>query len=188
MKRVSMLDMLEQYGHINLSFGAFLSLLPPMRIRQYSISSSPLVDPSCVSLTVSVVDAPALSGLGNTRFRGVASTFLAGLKVEDHISVAVRPSGAQFALPSDPATPIVMFAAGSGLAPFRGFVQERAAQKTAGRDVGRAVLFFGCRDPEEDYLYMDAELREWVEAGVVEVRPAFSRKSEMSEGCKYIQQ
>ncbi|OCB91808.1 cytochrome P450 oxidoreductase OrdA-like protein [Sanghuangporus baumii] len=184
-KRISVLDLLEQYKDIDLSFGAFLNLLPPMRIRQYSISSSPLADPSCVSLTVSVIDVQALSGQETKRFRGVASTFLAGLKVEDRISVAVRPSGAQFALPSDPLTPIVMSAAGSGLAPFRGFVQERAAQKAAGREIGRAVLFFGCRDPEEDYLYMDSELQEWVQAGVVEVRPAFSRKSE--QGCKYVQ-
>nr|AJP77023.1 inducible nitric oxide synthase-like protein [Inonotus obliquus] len=184
-KRISILDLLEVYTDINLPFATFLSLLPPMRVRQYSISSSPLVHPSSVSLTFSVIDSPSTPG--SKRFQGVASTFLARLKKGDIVSVAVRPSAAQFSLPVDPTIPIIMFAAGSGLAPFRGFVQDRAAQKAAGRIVGRTVLFFGCRDPEEDYLYMDSELQEWQQSGVVEVRPSFSKRSEVSEGCKYVQ-
>ncbi|EJD04651.1 cytochrome P450 oxidoreductase OrdA-like protein [Fomitiporia mediterranea MF3/22] len=188
-KRVSMLDLLEQYPEINLSLATFLNLIPPMRIRQYSISSSPLVDARVVSLTVSVIDAPAISGMSNIRFRGVASSFLASLKKGSKVPVVVRPSGAQFALPSDPTTPIVMFCVGSGLAPFRGFVQERAAQKLAGREVGRMMLFVGCRHPEEDYLYMDGdgEMKEWVGMGVIDIRPAFSRCNDKSEGCKYVQ-
>lgn len=55
-----------------------------------------------------------------------------------------------------------MLCAGSGLAPFRGFVQERAAQKRAGREVGKMLLFFGCMDPEMDYLYAREEMGEWV--------------------------
>ena len=63
----------------------------------------------------------------------------------------------------------------------------------AGREVGRAVLFVGCRHPEEDYLYMngedgDGEMKEWVKMNVVDVRPAFSRCDDKSEGCKYVQQ
>ncbi|CAE6437923.1 unnamed protein product [Rhizoctonia solani] len=82
---------------------------------------------------------------------------------------------------------MVLFAAGSGLAPFRGFIQERAMQKQAGRDVGKCVLFFGCRKPDEDFLYSEGELGEWKELDVVDLRPAFSRAPEKSEGQKYVQ-
>jgi cytochrome P450/NADPH-cytochrome P450 reductase len=56
-------------------------------------------------------------------------------------------------------------------------MQERAAQKAAGRDVGRALLFFGIDDPDVDYLYRE-EFEAWEAAGVVEMRPAFSAKPE----------
>lgn len=62
------------------------------------------------------------------------------------------PPNAAFHFPNDPLVPLVMFCAGSWLASFRGFVQECAAQKKAGREVEK-MLFFGCRDPEVDYLY-----------------------------------
>ena len=88
----------------------------------------------------------------------------------------------------DPSVPIVMFASGTGLAPMRGFIQERAAQKESGRAVGRALLFYGCRAPGLDFLYGEAELKAWQDAGVVEVRPAFSRDPAHSEGCKYVQE
>lgn len=78
--------------------------------------------------------------------------------------------------------------AGSGFAPMRGFIQERAAQKQSGREVSKAILFFGCRSPDEDFLYSDSDLAEWIKLGVVDVRPAFSRASDKSEGCKYVQE
>lgn len=185
-RRLSVLDLLEQYPDIKLPFAAYLALLPSMRIRQYSISSSPLWNAQRVTLTVSVLEAPALSGRKEP-FLGVASTYLANLRPGDKVQMAVRASNAAFHLPQDPRTPLVLFAAGSGLAPMRGFLQERALQKKAGREVGRAVLFFGCRRPDEDYLYSDSDLKEWEELGVVELRPAFSRAPEKSEGCKYVQ-
>lgn len=203
-KRVSVLDILEAHSPngkdgeggerkregLAVPFQTFLSLLPPMRVRQYSISSSPLVNPTRCSLTVSVLSTPSSSN-DKRMHLGVASTYLASLSPGDLLPLSVRPSGAAFHLPPDPRVPVVMFAAGSGLAPFRGFVQERAAQKEAGREVGRMMLFFGCREPGVDYLYAredEEELRKWMESGVVDVRPAFSRMSESSEGCKYVQE
>jgi cytochrome P450 / NADPH-cytochrome P450 reductase len=186
-KRVSILDILETHPGIQLSFGSYLHLLPPMRVRQYSISSSPLWNPTRVTLTIGVVAAPALSGREEP-FLGVASNYLASLRPGDKIQLGIRSSAAAFHLPADPVTPVVMFAAGSGLAPMRGFIQERSVQKASGRDVGAMLLFFGCRDPEVDYLYADAELGQWVAQGVVDIRPAFSRKDEVSAGCKYVQE
>ena len=83
---------------------------------------------------------------------------------------------------------MVMICAGSGLAPMRGFLQERAEQKKAGREVATSLLFFGCRAPGEDDLYAEGEMKEWRELGIMDVRPAFSRASNGSLGCKYVQE
>ncbi|KAH8111193.1 cytochrome P450 oxidoreductase OrdA-like protein [Phellopilus nigrolimitatus] len=186
-KRVSVLELLEHHADIALPLGVFLGMLPPMRIRQYSISSSPLAGP-CARLA----HRQRARFAGTLRSLAHASSELhrtssQGLVPGARVLVVVRPSGAAFHLPNDPSVPLGLFCAGSGLAPFRGFIQERAAQARAGREVGRTVLFFGCRAPDEDFLYGDAELAEWKAAGVVEVRPAFSRKADASEGCKYVQ-
>ncbi len=171
-KRVSLLDLLERFPACEFSFGAFLSALPTMRARQYSISSSPLRDASRCSLTVAVLDQPSLAG--QRRHLGVASTYLAGLQEGARLSTAVRPSQAAFHPPQDPATPIIMVCAGSGIAPFHGFLQERSIQKAAGREIGPALLFFGVTHPDVDFLYRDA-LAEWQSVGVVDVRLAFSQ-------------
>lgn len=162
-------------------------MLPAMRIRQYSISSSPLWNAQRVSLTVSILETKAVSGRSEP-FLGVASTYLAGLRPGDKAQIAVRNSASSFHPPEDVSVPMVVFCAGTGLAPMRGFIQERALQKKAGTDVAKVLMFFGCRNPDEDYLYSDSDLKEWQELGVLEVRPAFSRKSEGSAGSKYVQE
>lgn len=181
-RRVSLLDLLERFPACELSFGAFLAGLPPMRARQYSISSSPLRDPFSCSLTVAVVDAPALAG--GRRHLGVASTWLRDLRENEPVSVAVRPSQTGFHPPEDPSVPVIMICAGSGIAPFHGFLQERALQKAAGRGVGPALLFFGASHRDVDYLYRE-ELAAWAEADTVEVLTAFS--GEPDGDVKFVQ-
>lgn len=183
-KRLSVLDLLEKFPAVGLLFESFLAMLPPMRIRQYSISSSPLVDPTRVTLTYSLLDVPAHSGQG--QHVGVASHYLSSLREGDRIHVAVRPSAA-FHLPADTEkTPIICVAAGTGLAPFRGFAEERAAMIAAGRKLAPAVLFFGCRSPDEDDLYAE-QFAEWQKMGAIDVRRAYSRATDQSDGCKYVQ-
>ena len=172
-KRLSVIDLLDRFRACELDFAGYLSMLPPMKARQYSISSSPLWKPDHVTLTIAVVDAPALSG--NGRYQGVASSYLASLAPGDRVSIAVRPSNARFHPPVDPRTPMIMVCAGSGIAPFRGFVQERAAQRAGGQQTGPSLLFFGTSDPDVDYLYHD-ELSAWERDGIVEVLPAFSAR------------
>jgi cytochrome P450/NADPH-cytochrome P450 reductase len=174
-KRVSLLELLERFASADLPLGKFLAALPPMKVRLYSIASSPLVVPDVCSLTLSVLDAPALSG--NGQFKGVTSTFLADARPGDPVTVAVRPSQRGFRPPQDNSVPIVMVCAGSGIAPFRGFLQERAARKAAGAPTGPALLFFGIRDPDTDYLHRQ-ELEAWEEDGIVSVRLACSGSSE----------
>ncbi|KAK7685349.1 hypothetical protein QCA50_011713 [Cerrena zonata] len=185
-KRISLLDVLEDYPDINLSLGKFLEILPRMRIRQYSISSSPLWNPQQATLTISVIEAPSISGRKEP-FLGVASTYLASLRPGDKVQMAVRASNMAFHLPADPTIPLVLICAGSGFAPLRGFLQERAYQALAGRPVEKSILFFGCRKASEDFLYSDSDLKRWVNLGIVDVRPAFSRAEQDSIGCKYVQ-
>lgn len=189
--RTTLLDLLERFGTgVALPLAQFLALHPPMRTRQYSISSSPLASgPSTATLTYAVLDEPSLSTPGR-RHIGAASTYLAGLSPGDALSVSVRRALPAFRLPADPAvTPVVMVAAGAGLAPFRGFVQERAALMAAGKGKGLApaLLFFGCRGAGDD-LYR-GEFDEWERQGVVRVFRAYSREAEGrdAEGCKYVQ-
>ncbi|RYC58691.1 hypothetical protein CHU98_g7518 [Xylaria longipes] len=117
----------------------------------------------------------ALSGNGRL-FEGVASTYLASRTVGSRIPCSVRRSNTGFHLPKNPGTPIIMVAAGTGLAPMRGFIQQRAyiAENNPGV-LGAALLYFGCRDFENDFLYAD-ELHQWESLGAVKVRPAFSRR------------
>ncbi|WNG21205.1 bifunctional cytochrome P450/NADPH--P450 reductase [Cystobacter fuscus] len=174
-KRVSVLDLLEQYTSCILTFGDFLELLPAMRVRQYSVSSSPRADPTVCTLTVAVVDAEAWSGQG--RFHGTCSSYLARLRPGEQVAVAVRTPNAPFHPPASNATPIIMVGAGTGLAPFRGFIQERALRHARGEAAGPALFFFGCDHPEVDFLYRE-ELATWEREGVVKVLPAFFRQPE----------
>ncbi|KAI8634470.1 bifunctional P-450:NADPH-P450 reductase [Xylariaceae sp. FL1651] len=185
-KRISVLDLLEKYPTIDLPLGMYLAMLPPMRVRQYSISSSPLWNSSHVTLTFSVLEAPSKSGQGT--HVGVASSYLDSLAPGDKLHVAVRQSHAAFHLPQDPEnTPIICIAAGTGMSPFRGFIQERAEMINAGRKLAPALLLFGCRSPGRDDLYAD-QLAEWEKAGAVTVRRAYSRASDKSHGAKYVQE
>ena len=107
--RLSVLDILEDHPTLALPFPAYIQLLPSMRVRQYSISSSPLWNPSHATLTVGVLDVPSRAGRKDP-FLGVASTFLANLRPGDRVQLAVRASAAAFHPPADPAVPMVMFA------------------------------------------------------------------------------
>ena len=184
-KRIAILDLLETYPDIQLPLGHYLAMVPPMRIRQYSIASSPLESPERCTLTFSVLEGPAFGGHGV--YHGTASNYLATLEPGDIIHVAIKQSHPSFHLPTDSeSVPLIMVAAGTGLAPFRGFVQERSAQIAAGRKLAPAMLFHGCRARYEDAIHAD-EFAEWEKAGAVNVFRAFSRHPEDAEGCKYVQ-
>lgn len=187
-KNTSLLDVLQRYPTAQFSLGQFLDALPAMRIRQYSISSSPLKDPSRCTITYTVLDAPmrGASAGDKGRFLGVSSNYLRTREPGDWIHVAVRPSHAGFHLPLDDNTPVLMVCAGTGLAPFRAFVQERALKIESGKQLGPALLFYGCGSPSRDDIYAD-EFAKWQQQGAVDVRRAYSRESAKSFGCRHVQ-
>ena len=181
--RKSVLDLLDEVPSCALPFEVFLDLLPPLRPRYYSISSSPLASPDTCSITVGVVEGPARSG--HEVFRGVCSNYLAAQPGDATVYGFVRKPTIPFRPPDNPHLPMIMVGPGTGIAPFRGFLQERAALKRQGVPVGESLLFVGCRDPLQDFLYED-ELRAFEAAGVTRLFPAFSRKA--GEPKTYVQQ
>lgn len=148
--------------------------------RYYSISSSSLAQKDKISITA-VVESIEKPGAPYV-LKGVTTNYLLALKQKQHgdphpdphgldyaitgprnkydgIHVPVHVRHSNFKLPSDPSKPIIMVGPGTGVAPFRAFVQERAAQAKAGQNVGKTILFFGCRRQSEDFIYAN----EWKE-------------------------
>ena len=158
-------DVLDLIRLADLGVDEVVDTLRPLQFRDYSIASSPLVHPDSVHLTVATVRYTA----GERAHGGVASTFLA--ERGDTLEVHLRPNHA-FRLPADD-VPIIMIGPGTGIAPFRGFLQERQATGAA----GRSWLFFGDRRRTTDYLYGD-ELAGFMESGTLtRLDLAFSRDS-----------
>jgi cytochrome P450 / NADPH-cytochrome P450 reductase len=170
--RISMLDLLERYPACELPFDQFLALLPPLKPRYYSIASSPRVDARTAAIAVAVLHEAAFSGLGE--YRGMASNYLADASAGTEVQVFVRHPDSGFELPADSATPIIMVGPGTGVAPFRGFLQARRQQRLQGATLGEAHLYFGCRHREQDFLYRD-ELEQAAGEGLVQLHTAYSR-------------
>ena len=124
----------------------WLRVLKRLQPRMYSISSSPKECPDEVHLTVS----PVRYNFEGVPRRGVCSTYLADRSPGDSVAVYVQPSS-NFRPPSDSHTPMIMIGPGTGIAPFRGFLQERRALGHTGPN----WLFFGEQHAATDYYYRD---------------------------------
>ncbi|KAH8240761.1 hypothetical protein KR026_004955 [Drosophila bipectinata] len=148
-------------------------LLPRLQPRYYSISSSGKLHPTDVHVTAVLVEYKTPTGRVN---KGVATTYLKNKQPKDgeEVKVPVFIRKSQFRLPTKPETPIIMVGPGTGLAPFRGFIQERQYLRDEGKTVGESILYFGCRKRSEDYIY-ESELEEWVKKGTLNLKAAFSR-------------
>ena len=170
--RRTLLDLLEEHPACDLPFAEYLDLLPPLRPRFYSISSSPTVS-SDVAVTVGVLEGPSRAGDGST-YRGVCSGHLSEVPDGGTVFTFVRQPSIAFRPPENPHVPMIMVGAGTGMAPFRGFLQERDSLRARGIPIATSLLFLGCRDPEDDLLYAD-ELKAFEAEGVATLIPAFSR-------------
>jgi cytochrome P450 / NADPH-cytochrome P450 reductase len=170
--RRTLLELLEEHPGCELPFAEFLDRLPALRPRYYSISSSPTASADA-SLTVGVLEGPARSGDGST-FRGVCSGHLRNVPERGTVFVFVRKPTIPFRPPENPHVPMIMVGAGTGMAPFRGFLQERESLRTRGVPIATSLLFLGCRDREDDLLYAD-ELKAYEADGVATLITACSR-------------
>ncbi|XP_058444522.1 NADPH--cytochrome P450 reductase isoform X1 [Malaya genurostris] len=150
-------------------------LLPRLQPRFYSISSSSKLYPTTVHVTAVLVKYETKTGRVN---KGVATTFLSQKHPMNgeplpRVPIFIRKS--QFRLPARTETPVIMVGPGTGLAPFRGFIQERDFHKKDGKEIGQTILYFGCRKRSEDYIY-EEELEDYAKQGVINLRCAFSRE------------
>ena len=170
-KRLTLLDLLDAHPAAELSLDAFVDLSPAIAPRFYSIASSPLVSPHVADLIVGTMAAPAWSGLGE--HRGFASGYMQQVAPGDHVFGYVRRPNPPFAPPADASAPMVLIGPGTGFAPLRGFLQERAAQRAAGEEVAPSLLFFGCRHPDHDWFCRE-EMERWQADGVARLHLAFS--------------
>jgi sulfite reductase (NADPH) flavoprotein alpha-component len=139
------IDLLHGFP-IKAGAAELLAALKPMQPRLYSISSSPLVHKDEVHLTVSTVRY-CLDGKSRG---GVCSTFLADRAADTLVPIFVQKS-AHFHPPKDSAAPMIMVGPGTGVAPFRAFLQERRAVGASGKN----WLFFGEQRAETDFYYRD---------------------------------
>lgn len=163
-------DLLDEFKSARPSFGDLVRIVSPLKRREYSIASAQAVTPTSVSLMIVVVDW--VDPLGRTR-TGQATRYLSTLPVGSTVTVSVKPSVMK--LPASDTAPLIMAGLGTGLAPFRAFVQHRAMQKAAGKDIGAILLYMGSRHQREEYLYGE-EWEAYVDAGVITLLgAAFSR-------------
>lgn len=167
-KKRNLLDLLQLFPSLRPPLSLVLSMLPVLKPRYYSIASSPKQHPHSCEITVSVLAGPSRSGEGE--YLGVCSNQLARIQPGASVLAWIRRPKPAFSPPQDPQVPMVMIAAGTGVAPFRGFLQERASR---GEPCAKSALFFGCDHPEVDWLYKE-ELASWQEEGLVSLHTAFS--------------
>ncbi|TVY69339.1 NADPH--cytochrome P450 reductase [Fusarium oxysporum f. sp. cubense] len=180
----------------DVPFASFVEGMTRLKPRFYSIASSAAEEPTRVSI-VAVVQSKKIHH-DTEPFLGVATNYLLAIKESQNgnvgpsthavlapreeyhryrIPVHIRRS--KFRLPSSPSTPIIMIGPGTGVAPFRGFIRERAKQVREGQTVGQTLLFFGCRKSNEDFICKE-ELEDLQHqmGGVFQLFTAFSRERE----------
>ncbi|KAF2675767.1 hypothetical protein K458DRAFT_425231 [Lentithecium fluviatile CBS 122367] len=163
-------DILLEFPSAHPSFHDIVRIVSPMKRREYSIASSQHVTPTSVSLLIVTVNW--VDPKGRDRF-GQATRYLNSLKVGAPVTVSVKPSVMK--LPPKTTAPIIMAGLGTGLAPFRAFVQERAYQKQHGHEIGEVLLYMGSRHQREEYLYGE-EWEAYQDAGIITLLGrAFSR-------------
>ena len=161
------LDLMNLDSSLTLTPEKFLSLLKPLQPRAYSISSSPNVHEGQVHLTISRVKWQNLDRI----HKGVCSNFLADSESSvTQAGIFVTPNNS-FRIPEDDLRSIIMIGPGTGLAPFRAFLEEREFRKAKGKN----WLFFGDQTRKNDYIYKD-EIMNFKKSGLLtKLDLAFSR-------------
>jgi sulfite reductase (NADPH) flavoprotein alpha-component len=163
-------DILLEYPSAHPDFHELIRIVSPMKRREYSIASCQKVTPTTVALMIVVVGW--VDPRGRDRF-GISTRYLSRLQPGTPVTVSVKSSVMK--LPPKSTQPIIMAGLGTGLAPFRAFVQHRALEKAQGKEIGAVLLYMGSRHQREEYCYGE-EWEAYQEAGVITLLGrAFSR-------------
>ncbi|KAL8736697.1 MAG: hypothetical protein Q9166_000063 [cf. Caloplaca sp. 2 TL-2023] len=167
---VTYADILLEFPSAHPSFHDIVLIVNPMKRREYSIASCQKVTPNSVALMIVVVGW--VDPKGRDRF-GQATRYLNKMRVGTSVTVSVKPSVMK--LPPRSTQPLIMAGLGTGLAPFRAFVQHRAWEKAQGTEIGSVLLYMGSRHQREEYCYGE-EWEAYQDAGVITLLGrAFSR-------------
>lgn len=179
----------------DVPFEFLIENIPHLQARYYSISSSSMSEKKSIHVTA-VVEAEEIEGQLVT---GVVTNLLKHIEIVKNKSsskpivtydlkgphgkflnfkLPIHVRRSTFKLPSNPGVPVILIGPGTGVAPFRGFVRERIVQHRNGNNIGKTLLFYGCRTEDEDFLYKD----EWQEyskelGSSFEMVTAFSRQT-----------
>ncbi|XP_029443835.1 nitric oxide synthase, endothelial isoform X1 [Rhinatrema bivittatum] len=171
----TLVEVLEEFPSVSLPSSLLLTQLPLLQPRYYSISSSLEVCPNEIHLTVAVVSFRTQDGRGPLHY-GVCSTWLDQIKPEEQVPCFVR-GAPLFRLPSDPSAPCILVGPGTGIAPFRGFWQQRLHDiETRGQRPGDMILVFGCRCSDLDHIYKEESLEAKSRGALTQILTAFSRE------------
>ena len=172
LKGRDIVDLFQDYP-ATLHAQDLIHLLRPLQARYYSISSSPKAYPGELHLTVGVVEFE-----DNGRLKhGACSNYLSAVNIENETVQLFIESNPGFRLPENEETPIIMVGAGTGIAPFRAFVQHRELSEKR----GKSWLFFGNRNFESEFLYQ-TEWLGYLKSGVLtNMSVAFSRDTAQKE-------
>ncbi|KAI1725259.1 FAD binding domain-containing protein [Ditylenchus destructor] len=168
-ERRNIVDVLSHFTTCKPPLDLLLEMLPRLQARYYSISSSSKIDNSRVAVTALVLRY----NISGRQIKGVCTNYLCDKNVGDTCPIFIRKSTVR--LPHRLTTPVIMIGPGTGLAPFRGFLQERLFHKKQGKELGPMVLYFGCRHPDHDFIYED-ELKDYEKEIGLELHVAFSRQ------------
>ncbi|KAK3234822.1 hypothetical protein CYMTET_54937 [Cymbomonas tetramitiformis] len=161
-ERRSVMEILEDFPSVRLPLEWLLTVTPRLRPRYFSISSSHAMHPKRAHVTAAIVDWQTPY---KRRRSGLCTAWLASLDPSvSKARLAVWVARGSLRLPVEPRTPIILVGPGTGVAPFRSFIQERAMLCEIGAPVGPVCLFFGCRKRSGDFLYA-AEWEKYVLKG-----------------------
>lgn len=165
-----LLDLVTDFGPWNVSAEDFIALLRKLPARLYSIASSQKANPDEVTLVIRAVRYH----LHGRERKGVCSVYVAErLQPGDKVRIYVQQNS-HFKLPQDPDAPIIMIGPGTGVAPFRAFIEER--EETGA--TGKTWLFYGDRRFRTDFLYQ-TDWQRWLKSGVLtRMDVAFSRDTD----------
>lgn len=158
---VSFFDVFKKFPSAKPSLAHLMALVPPIKYRLYSIANSADFTPGCVELTIVVNRWPTKSGVLKT---GTSTKYISMLPVGARVACTMTVG--TFTFPDDK-VPMVMSGLGTGIAPMRSFVQDRAyKKKVLKKEVGPMILFYGCRHEREEFFYKE-EWKQYQQDGVL---------------------
>ncbi|KAJ2141623.1 sulfite reductase [NADPH] flavoprotein component [Coemansia sp. RSA 678] len=166
---VTYADILLEFASARPPITHLVDLIAPIKPRHYSIASSARMHPGSVHLCVVTVHWSTSRGPR----AGQCTRFLDALNIGDAVTVSVKPSVMK--LPPLDAQPVIMAGLGTGMAPFRAFIEERAMRKLEGVNVGPMTLYFGSRHRAMEYLYGEEFEAYHADGLLTNLRLAFSR-------------